>query len=256
MTETSLGQVRERARLLVIQHEDEAPAAWFGEWLEAAGAGLAVVLAHRGEPVPDTIDGYDGLLVLGGAMGASDDDQNRWLTPTKRLIAATVRGGREAFLGICLGHQLAAVALGGSVGRNPAGRALGLTPVRLCADGRADRLLGGVSPDAQAAQWNDDIVTTMPLGSSVLAVAPDGSVQAARFGPRAWGVQFHPEVSPDVFASWGVVGEKSDQPAAEQEKIARAVGQVAAAEQQLRATWRPVAERFANIAASVAPTAS
>jgi GMP synthase (glutamine-hydrolysing) len=234
----------------VIQHEDEAPAAWFGEWLEAAGVELTVVRGHRRETVPESLSGYDGLLVLGGAMGAYDDDWCSWLKPTKQLIATTVRTEQKAFLGICLGHQLAAVALDGAVAPNPAGRALGLTPVQRNEAGWTDPLLAGLDSGARAVQWNDDIVTTLPAGSTMLAVAPDGSVQAARFGSRAWGVQFHPEVSPEVFASWGVAGDKPDQPAPDLGAIARAAREVAQAEAELRAAWRPLAERFAAIAAS------
>lgn len=238
------------ARLLVIQHEDDAPPAWWGDWLEAAGTELTVVHAHRGEPVPGDLSGYDGLLVLGGAMGASDDELCPWLTPTKRLIADTVRGAEKVFLGICLGHQLAAVALGGAVSRNPAGRALGLTTVALTEAGRRDPWLRQIDPAARAVQWNDDIVTTVPAHSTVLAVAPDGSIQAARFGPLAWGVQFHPEVSPDVFASWGIATAKSDQHANDTQQVEAVASQVSAAESELRATWQPVAEALASIIAA------
>jgi GMP synthase (glutamine-hydrolysing) len=241
--------------VLVIQHEDDAPAAWFGEWLEGAGVECVVVSAHRGEQVPSAISGYDGLLVLGGAMGAYDDDQFSWLTPTKQLIAHAV-AEETPFLGICLGHQLAAVALGGEVIRNPVGRALGLTQVQIVDAERADPLMQEVQPGARAVQWNDDVVGALPPGSTVLAVAPDESIQAARFGPVAWGVQFHPEVSPEVFASWGVAGEKSDSPVPDPQTVARAARQVAEAEDELRTTWRALAERFADIAASASASAS
>lgn len=252
-----------RARLLVIQHEDDAPAAWFGDWLEAAGIELAVVHGHRGETIPDSLGGFDGLLVLGGAMAAYDDDSCPWLTPTKRLIAATLHLPDKAFLGICLGHQLAAVALGGTVARNPTGRALGLTPVCLTDEGRLDPLVGGVGGGARAVQWNDDVVTVMPEGTdggwagrtNVLAVAPDGTIQAARFGPASWGVQFHPEVSPEVFAGWGAGGEKADPPGPAGPaagEVAMAAERIAEASDELRRTWRPLAEGFADIVA--APT--
>jgi GMP synthase (glutamine-hydrolysing) len=252
-----------KARLLVIQHEDEAPPGWWGDWLDAAEIELAVVLAHRGEPLPEDLSEYDGLLVLGGAMGAYDDDRCPWLTPTKQLIAATVVRTDKAFLGICLGHQLAAVALGGTVARNPAGTAIGLRPVELTESGRADPLFRWVERGARAVHWNDDVVTTMPASSrvtmpgrsTVLAVAPDGSVQAARYGLLAWGVQFHPEVSPEVFASWGVPSEKSAQPGPDEHTIATAAQQIAEAESELRSTWRPLAQRFASTVASHRETA-
>jgi len=239
-----------RARLLVIQHEDDAPASWFGDWLEAAGLELTVVLAHRDEPVPETLGEYDGLLVLGGAMSAYDDETCAWLTPTKRLIASVVPRTDKAFLGICLGHQLAAVSLGGTVAPNPVGRALGLTPVRLSQEGLDDPLLRAVPNGARAVQWNDDVVTAMPDQAIGLAEAPDGTVQAARFGPLAWGVQFHPEVSPTVFASWGAVGAKSDPPDPPDEEVAAVASAVAGAEDELRQSWRPLAQRFADIIAS------
>lgn len=234
----------------MIQHEDDAPPSWWGEWLAAAGVEPVVVLAHRGEPLPADLSEYDGLLVLGGAMGAYDDDRCPWLTPAKKLIAEAAADSKP-FLGICLGHQLASVALGGEVVRNPAGTATGLTPVELTDAGVEDPLLGSVAAGDRAVQWNEDIVSTLPPDATVLAVAPDGSIQAARFGPRAWGVQFHPEVSPEVFALWAAASEKSepaaDQTAPDQHAIALAARQITEAEAELRACWRPLAERFAAV---------
>ncbi len=235
-----------RARLLVIQHEDECPPGWFGEWLEAVGVGLHVVAAHRGASVPRAVTGYDGLVVLGGEMGANDDDRFPWLAPTRLLVAETVAEG-VPFLGVCLGHQLAAVALGGTVAPNPEGIATGLTPVVLTEAGGADPLLGAVRSGDLAVQWNEDIVTALPPGAAVLATAADGSVQAARFGPRAWGVQFHPEVSPEIFDSWTVAGPKADEPRADGVDIVFAATAVRAARAQLRRAWRPLAERFARV---------
>jgi GMP synthase (glutamine-hydrolysing) len=234
------------ARLLVIQHEDLAPLAWFGDWLTGAGVECSVVSGHHGDPVPSALEGYDGLLVLGGEMGAYDDERHPWLTPTKARIADAV--DRDvAFLGICLGHQLAAVALGGTVQRNPAGAATGLTPVGLTEEGRRDPLLGSLDAGIQAVQWNNDIVSALTPHHHVLALAPDGTIQAARFGARAWGVQFHPEASPDVFASWGRAARDARPGAPDVAVAASAAATVRAAELELRRTWRPVAVRFAEI---------
>lgn len=232
------------ARLLVVQHEDPCPPAWFGDWLAAAGVGLDVLEAHEGQRLPEDLDAHDGLLVLGGEMGADDDERCPWLPPTKALIRLAVRAGRP-LLGICLGHQLATVALGGSIGRNPSGTTRGVVPVGLTEAGHDDPLLTGFD-GCLSVHWNGDVATALPLGAARLASAPDGTVQAVRFGPLAWGVQFHPEASAAVVAGWAVP-RSPDRPVPAH--VQAAVDDVAAAEVELRATWRPLAERFAAIVA-------
>ncbi len=177
-------------------------------------------------------------------MGANDDAEHPWLTPTKTLIATVVRAG-QCFLGICLGHQLAAVALGGEVIKNPRGHATGLTQVTLTPAGRVDPLLRSVGPTARAVQWNHDIVSRLPVGAAALATAPDGTVQAARYGDRAWGVQFHPEASPAVFNGWTVDKRSAYVPPGFE--LADVAKTVADAEAELRRTWAPLAHRFAGL---------
>ncbi len=227
----------------MIQHEDDCPPAWFGTWFREGGLDYDVVLGHRDEPVPDDLGSYDALVVLGGEMGANDDETCPWLTPTKALIRHTVRAGRP-FLGICLGHQLAGAALGGDVVANPHGRAQGLTPVQLNAAGAADELMTVVRLDAPAVQWNDDVVWRLPEAATELATAPDGTAQAVRFGAAAWGVQFHPEAGADVFDAWIAVARGDD----EERAHALATAQlIRAADEQLRRDWRPLAVRFAEL---------
>ena len=239
----SLGDVT-APRLLIIQHSDDCPPAWFGEWFLDAGLAYDVVHGDRGEPIPPDLGDYAGLVVLGGDMGAYDDVDYPWLTPTKALIASVVHA-RQCFLGICLGHQLAAVALGGEVITNPRGPATGLTRVRLTQAGHVDRLLGSVNVDSRAVQWNHDIVSRLPKGASVLATAPDGTVQAARFSERAWGVQFHPETSPAVFETWTADLRSAYVPPGLD--LAQISETIAAAEPELRAWWAPLARRFASL---------
>jgi GMP synthase (glutamine-hydrolysing) len=261
------------APLLVIQHEDECPPAWFGEWLTAAGLPYVVLPAHRlhheapptrqlhrelretrgasrrvdpGYPaIPGELGGdYSGLLVLGGEMGAYDDDAHPWLTATKGLIASTVQQGKP-FLGICLGHQLAAVALGGEVVPNPHGHAKGLTPIGHTAAGSDDVLMQVVEPGAPSVMWNYDIVSRLPDGAVALAYSPDGTVQAARFATLAWGVQFHPEASPDVFDGWTV--SKPSAVAPHGIDVPAAARHIRAAEPELRRHWETLARRFAAV---------
>jgi len=229
-------------RLLVVQHEPDAPVAWLGEWWAELGLELDVVRGDLGEPVASTWAAHhDGLVVLGGAMGARDDAVAAWLAPTRALIADAVARGVPT-LGVCLGHQLAAVALGGSVERNPSGRTIGPVPVRLSEAAASDPLLGGFDGLA-AIHYNDDVVTVVPEGATVLATLPDGRPQAIRFGPRAWGVQFHPETSPEVFGAW-LRWDSPDGLTPEQEAL---LDEVQAARDTLRAAWQPFAARFAAL---------
>ncbi len=237
-------------RLLIVQHADDCPPGWYDEWLRAGGLELDVVRGHRGEHIPTDLGGYDGLVVLGGEMGAYDDADHPWLTATKALIATTIRAG-QCFLGICLGHQLAAVALGGEVVQNPRGHATGLTPVRLTPAGRDDLLLGPTRPDALTIQWNNDVVSRLPPGAIELATSPDGAVQAARFARRAWGVQFHPEASPEIFDGWTVAKESPER--ADGIDVQEVAAAIAVAEPALRGDWAPLARRFAELARAHIP---
>jgi GMP synthase (glutamine-hydrolysing) len=236
-------------RLLVIQHEDTCPPEWFGRWWAAQGVAVDVLAAHTGVPVPRSLaDGQAGLVVLGGEMGANDDAAYGWLAPTKSLIREVVGSGLP-FLGICLGHQLASAALGGVVRPNAHGHATGLTPVALTPAGKSDALLGALPLDALAVQWNNDVVTELPAGAVQLATAPDGTVQAARFAPRAWGLQFHPECSPALFRRWTLDKPSGALPRADGIDVPAAARAIDAAEQRLRDTWEPVARAFAAAAA-------
>ena len=94
-----------------------------------------------------------------------------------------------------------------------------------------------------AIHYNDDVVTEVPAGATVLATLPDGRPQAIRFGPSAWGVQFHPETSPEVFGAW-LRWDSPDGLTPEQEVL---LADVAAAREALRAAWQPFAARFAAL---------
>ena len=113
---------------------------------------------------------------------------------------------------------------------------------RLTAAGVDDPLMGGLD-GRPAVHYNDDAVLGVPPGAEVLALLPDGRPQAMRLGPAAWGVQFHPETSPEVFAAW-LRWDSPDGLTAEQEELSAAV---TAARDVLRVAWQPLAQRFAAV---------
>ena len=238
------------APILVVQHETDCPTGWVGDWLVEAGTELDVRHPYRGDDLPSDLHGYSGLIVLGGSMGANDDAENPWLTATKALIReGAVR--RVPVLGICLGHQLCAVALGGEVVRNPRGQQIGVIPVGRTDEAAADELFGAMAGPVRAVQWNNDIVRRLPEGAVLLAETPAGEVQAARFAPTVWAVQWHPEAGHDIIRTW--VDEDRDEAAERGINVDFHVAAVAEAEQEMRATWRPLAERFLALTRSAQP---
>lgn len=190
----------DRPTVLVVQHEHDAPAGWVGDWLVEEAVALDVRRPDAGEALPSSLADHDGLLVLGGEMDSWDDASAPWLPATRALIAEAARDGVPT-LAICLGHQLVALALGGTTGRNPAGATAGVVPVGWTAEAAADPVFAHVTAKT-AVHFNRDVATALPPAAVVLARSVDGAVQAARMAPSVWGVQCHPEVDAQIVASW------------------------------------------------------
>jgi GMP synthase (glutamine-hydrolysing) len=239
--------VPDSAALLVVQHQDSCPLALFADWLTEAGLGLDVRRPYRGDALPTGLADHAGLLVLGGSMGAHDDAEHAWLSPTKRLLRHAAGAGSPT-LGICLGHQLAAVALGGSSRPNPGGQTAGVRSIGWCADAPTDPLFGPlIGQDALVPHWNSDIVTDLPDAAVVLARTTDGAPQVLRLGTRAWGVQFHPEADHAVMSVWAE--DDRDNAARNGLDVGEALQQVKEAESVLHGTGRRLAEAFADVVA-------
>lgn len=238
--------------VLVVEHEPECPPAHLGTWLEEAGATLAVCRPWAGDEVPAAADlpSYDAVLVLGGSMGAHDDATSPWLGPVKHLLRAAVETDVPT-LGVCLGHQLLAVALGGEVEPCATGQQVGVFDLGWTDDAEGDDLLGVVVTSApggtvRGLQWNSDVVTALPPGATLLAAMPGGEVQVVRFGRRAWGVQHHPEIDRAVLVSWAA-GDRDDhlEKGIDSEAV---LDEVEAAQSELDRCWRPLAGRLVELA--------
>jgi len=232
-------------RILVIQPEIDDPPHLFGEWLAEAGATLEVCHPYAGDEVP-TLDGYAGLLVLGGAMSANDDEVLDWIGPVKELIRDAVTEGVPT-LGICLGHQLMGSALGGRVTPNPRGQQVGLLDVGWTAAADDDLLFGGLATPRRGVQWNYDLLVEPPASAVVLAQTPDGELQVARYGPRAWGVQLHPEVDETVVGTWVTESERGE--LADRGLDADGLlHEIKEAREELDHAWAPLAAGFVDVA--------
>jgi len=179
-------------RALVVQHVAiEGPYA-IADALRRGDVTIDVRLAGS-DPLPASIDGFDALVVMGGPMSAYDDHD----FPTRRdeltLLASAVAAGVPT-LGVCLGAQLLAAAVGGAAVPGEAGLEIGWGPVWLVPEAKDDPLLADLDGELTVLHWHGDTVV-LPSDAVLLASSDRYANQAFRVAPRAWGLQFHVEVT-------------------------------------------------------------
>ena len=187
-------------RALVFQHMDDEPPGLFGDFLHESGVALDTVMLHRGETIP-SLDPYDFLLVMGGAMDIWETDAHPWLVAEKAAIRAWTANRDRPYFGVCLGLQLVAEALGGAVGLARAAE-VGIGKVRLTAAGRTHALTAGLRPVLKVMQWHHAEVARLPDGAEVLAGSDVSPVQIMAAGPNILATQFHGELTPALVDRW------------------------------------------------------
>jgi GMP synthase (glutamine-hydrolysing) len=178
-----------------IQHVRHEPAALIATMAAERGVTLDVRVIPNGDPLPDVED-VDGLVVMGGPMGANDDAEHPNLPAERALLAAAVHRGIPV-LGVCLGAQLLAAALGARVYPGPT-LEVGLAEVEVIAD---DPVLGPAGTRLPAMHWHRDTFD-LPTGATRVARSAQYPHQAFRVGERAWGLQFHVELDQALAAAW------------------------------------------------------
>jgi GMP synthase (glutamine-hydrolysing) len=153
---------------------------------------------RKGARFPAARD-FRALVVMGGPMGVYERRKHPFLTPEVRFIRAFLKLGRPV-LGVCLGSQLMAAALGGNVHKNKA-KEIGWYPLAATVAGKRDALFKTLAALHTAFQWHGDTFT-LPAGAVHLARSPLCRHQAFRAGPGAYGLQFHPEVTAAMVRDW------------------------------------------------------
>jgi GMP synthase-like glutamine amidotransferase len=259
--------------ILVLEHDPSDPPLRLGEWLTDAGARLEIRRPYAGDPIPDGPAAFDGVVSLGGEMGADDDDVAPWLPATRRLLAAATADGTPT-LGVCLGAQLLAVATGGEVRRGADGPEIGAHLAAKRDAATADPLFADLPMTPDVMHYHYDVITRLPPGAVLLLTSNGYPNQAFRVGDAAWGVQFHIETTAADVRAWGrsdpdgpiaPVAVGADQEGLDQESVdqdgadqgsadrqrAEASGRLGLmldeAEEAMTEVWGGVARRFVEI---------
>ena len=192
-------------QILVLQHADVEHPGVFREFWADAGHGWTSVELDAGEPIPP-LEPFDLLVAMGGPMDVWQEDAHPWLTSEKTAIRRWVEDLERPYLGICLGHQLLAAALGGTVGPMQAPE-VGLADVRLTPDGWNDPLLAGFEATVETFQWHGAEILRLPAGARILAANAACAVQAFRCGRLAYGFQYHCEITATTVSDWAGLPE-------------------------------------------------
>jgi GMP synthase-like glutamine amidotransferase len=190
-------------KILVLQHVDVEHPGIFRDFFKADGLTWDAVELDAGETIPD-VAGYDLMVVMGGPQDVWEEEKYPWLTEEKAAIRRFVVDLGRPFLGICLGHQLLAAAVGGHVapGATPE---VGLLDVRKTDEGRSDPIFKGIGDPIGVLQWHGAEVVSVPPGAVVLAESDACAIQAFRYGTCAYGFQFHLEITKQTVADWAAI---------------------------------------------------
>jgi GMP synthase (glutamine-hydrolysing) len=232
-------------RLLVAVVHETDPAGRLGGWLRAAGLDLDERHLGTGDVLPSTLDGFDGLLVLGGPQSAMDDEAT---SPELVGVRALLRQALDAdfpTLAICLGAQLLADVGGGRIRKGIDGPEVGalLVAKRDAAD--TDPVFRPLPLSPDVIQFHHDEISELPAGATLLASSPMYAHQAFRVGRHVYGLQFHIETTPQMVREWagsdhvGVAAGPHDA-----ETICLLSD---AAHPDIEEVWAPFAGRFADL---------
>ncbi|WP_239157021.1 type 1 glutamine amidotransferase [Actinocatenispora thailandica] len=226
------------ARTLVVENDPTDDVRLLGDWLTDAGLHLEVVRPHAGDLLPDDLSDYAGLVVLGGGL-----PDTSWYEREQSLLRTAGRQ-RIPTLALCLGAQLLALAFGGYVERAAAGPELGPKLVAKRDAAGTDPLFADVPLMPDVIAFHHDEITELPEGATLLAASPSYPHQAFRYGDRMWALQFHIECDRDMLAGW--IADSTDVAEAGLDREAL-LTQCVRALPDVAETWRPFAQRFADL---------
>jgi GMP synthase (glutamine-hydrolysing) len=184
--------------VLIVQHAPHEHPAAVRRALESQGISTHWIHPYRGEHYPG-VDEIAGMISLGGPMGANDEGEFPWIKEEIELLRQSVESDLPT-VGICLGGQMLAKALGGKVENNHT-HEVGWFSVEVNADGLRDPVIGAAGSHPVVYHWHGDTFH-LPPGAVLLAKSSACDRQAYRYGNNAYGFQFHPEADHQLVLEW------------------------------------------------------
>ena len=195
-----LQRINSAPKIAIILHQEHSTPGRLGRLLKMQGFELDIRRPRFGDPLPKTLADHAGAIVFGGPMSANDEED--WLRGEIDWIKVPLRE-EKPFLGICLGAQMLARHLGQRVYAHPEGKVeVGYYPIHPTREGHA--VCAAPFPE-KVYQWHREGFD-LPCGSALLAAGQDFETQAFRYGPAAYGIQFHPEVTYAMMCCWTIRG--------------------------------------------------
>lgn len=184
-------------KLLIIQHHKDEGLGYFEFLLNKMHVDYEYARVFEGE-LPENIERYSGLIIMGGPMNVYEEDKYPWLKEEDRLIKVALRE-KIPILGICLGAQLIAKAAGARVIKSPK-KEIGWFDIQLTPHREKDELFSQLPRGFKVFQWHGDTFE-IPEGGERLAGSKDVPNQAFRHG-MSYGLQFHIEMDRNLINSW------------------------------------------------------
>lgn len=181
-----------KAKVIVLQHAASENLGTIADALGSRNVPFEYVRTFEGQAIPAGAEGAAGLIVMGGPMGVYETGRYPFLLQERKLIEAFLKTERP-ILGVCLGSQLLAAALGAGV-RKGRKKEIGWFEIQLNAAAAQDALWKGQGSPFVAYHWHGDIFD-LPTGAAALASSDLTPIQSYRFGKCAYGILFHLEVT-------------------------------------------------------------
>ncbi len=187
-------------RILVFQHLRIEHPGVFRDFFKEDGFDVVTIELDEGEAIPD-LNGFDALWVMGGPQDVWQEEKYPWLIDEKVAIRKAVNELNMPYVGICLGHQLLADALGGEVGSGDKSE-VGIMQIYKTETGKQSPFLINMSDTMNCLQWHSAEVKTAPAGLDVLSLSDACAIQSLSLGNQVITMQYHQEIINSTVSDW------------------------------------------------------